>query len=254
MAVENTRLSRIWVLAKYDFKKKHLQKKLGLLWTILSPLFRIAVYYFVFTKAFQVKEANYALIIFSGLIMWTIFADTTKKSISLLRKNESLIESIPFNQLDLFLSIHLSAFFTFTIGLGLYLVLALADNVNFSLSILYLPILVFCVLAISLGTSLILAIIGIIFRDIENFWQMAIMAGFWTSGVLFKGEQLINNYPWIKYFNPFLGIITNTRNVLLYASPIEWDLMIVSLMYSTVMITVGLFVFKKFSHKAIDVL
>jgi len=54
---ENNRVERIWKLAQLDFKKRYYNDNLGILWSLLEPLFRIGIYYFIFKVVLKVKES-----------------------------------------------------------------------------------------------------------------------------------------------------------------------------------------------------
>ena len=100
---ENNQYERIWILAKTDFKLKYYDTFLGMIWAIASPLFRILIYYFVFTFIFTNKIPNYGLHIFSGLLVWMFFQEATKKGLTMnyeagvcIKGKEELEKAIEF--------------------------------------------------------------------------------------------------------------------------------------------------------------
>jgi ABC-type polysaccharide/polyol phosphate export permease len=64
---ENNRLERIWKLAQVDFKKRYYNDRLGLLWALINPIFKVIVYFLVFSLFFKVQQENYGLYLFSGI-------------------------------------------------------------------------------------------------------------------------------------------------------------------------------------------
>ena len=109
-APENNRFERIWMLGKVDFRKRYYDSKLGLVWALINPLFRLCVFYYVFTVLFERGGDNFVLHLFSGLIFWFFFVETTKKALVIFKQKKYLIENISFNKLDLFYSLILSTF------------------------------------------------------------------------------------------------------------------------------------------------
>ena len=249
---DNTRIQRIWMLAKFDFKKRYHKNKLGLLWALINPLFRISVYYFVFTQVFQIKEERFALILFSGIIIWMIFSESTNRGVKILLSKSYLIENIQFNKIDLFFSHMISVFLGFAFNLSAYLITAVLLGVTFSSSLLFFPLVLIGVFLISLGVTLMLSVAHIYFKDIEHFWTLFLVFGFWTSGVFQRGEVFINAFPPLKYLHPFLGIIINARNALVFSNPMDWPMMGYGLLYSLAILLLGYWVFENYSDKAME--
>ena len=137
---ENNRLERIWKLAQVDFKKRYYNDYLGLLWALLNPIFRMAIYYFVFVKIFQRSMPNYHLYLFMGLIFWLFFSESTKKGMTTLLSKRYLIENIVFNRLDLFYSLTLSVVFGLFFNMAAYLAMSLVTGVFFSWHLFLFPI------------------------------------------------------------------------------------------------------------------
>jgi len=246
------RVERIIKIAQVDFKKRYSDDILGLFWALINPIFRIAVYYFVLTKAFGFKEENYAFMLFSGLIIWMSFAETTRKGMNLLRSKRYLISSIQFDKVDMFIANGLTVFTAFVFNFGAYIITALLFGIKFSHSIFYMPLLLIIMFLISLGVGMILSIINLFAKDIQHLWAMILLFGLWTSGVFGRSEAFLTAFPPLKYINPFLGIIENARNIMLHGQSFDWVLLAFSFTYASLVFIIGLIVFKKYSHLALE--
>lgn len=252
--LSNNRLERIWKLAQIDFKKRYYNDKLGILWALLNPILQVAIYYFVFQLVIERGEDNFALFLFVGLVFWTTFMTGTKQAINIFRTKRYLIENIQFNKLDLFISHSISVFIGFLFNLTAYLVAALLYGIN--LNLLYvlwgLPIIIFLVFAMIFGCSLVLATCAISFKDINHIWDFSLLCGFWTAGMFFPASKILEKFAVTKFINPFLGIVENARRLLLYDIPFDTELLVINLCQAILLLTIGLFVFKNFSSKALE--
>ena len=106
---ENNQFERIWILAKTDFKIRYYGTFLGLVWALINPLFRLSVYYIVFSLVIEHNIPNYGLHIFSGLVIWMFFLEGTKKGLNMIKSKRYLLENVDFNKLDIYISAVLSS-------------------------------------------------------------------------------------------------------------------------------------------------
>ena len=108
---ENNRFERIWKLAQIDFKKRYFNTKLGLLWAFINPIFRLFVYLFVFSWLGRMRREGFGFYIFSALIIWMAFSESSSKAIKLIKSKKYLIQNIQFNILDLYVSSNIAVFY-----------------------------------------------------------------------------------------------------------------------------------------------
>lgn len=252
---ESNRYERIWKLAQIDFKKRYYNDKLGLFWALINPLLRVAIYYLIFSIMLpKVSERipNYALYLFLGLILWLSFTEMSRKGIRLLYKKKYLIENIEFDKVDLYYSNSLSVTFGLFFNILVFIAISLLTGVSWGLSILWLPVLFLTLFFIGTGFSMIVSVIYIYLKDIDHVLDIVFLLGIWTSGIFFAKEDVVREFPWYEYVNPFLGLIDNFRNVLIYHTEVDLVLLSVNLLMGLVLFLIGLFLLDKYSHKAME--
>lgn len=250
--LENNRIERIWKIAQVDFKRRYYNDILGLLWALVNPLSRIAIYYFVFTRIFQRNRENYALYIFCGLILWIAFSEATRTGSTLIKRKKYLIENIQFDWLDLFYSHMISVFLGLVFNLIAYVGITVVSGVSLGLNFHMFPIILLVWYFISMSTSILLALIRPVFDDIVHVWNILLMMGFWTSGVFFDGTFFYDNYSWFLYANPFVGIILNTRACLLENHHFHVELLWINIGYAVILYGIAAFLFRRNVHKIIE--
>ena len=248
----NNRLERIWKIAQVDFKKRYYNDKFGLLWALINPLTQIALYYFVFTKILQRGQDNFALFLFSGIIMWLAFSNATTSAQRVLLDKIYLINNIQFKWLDLFSSHMISVTFGLIFNIVAYLFTLLLLGSSLGEHFYLFPIVLISWFLVTSGVCIILSLVKPIFEDISHIWAIVLMVGLWISGVFFDGTFYLENYVWFSHVNPFVGIILNTRACLLEGHSINMPLLIENLIYGIGLYLIATLLFKKYSKKIIE--
>ena len=81
-------------LVARDIKIKYRRSALGVLWTLLNPLFMMIVLSVVFSNLFKFDIENFPLYLLSGQVIFNFFNDTTTTSMGAIISNSSLIKKI----------------------------------------------------------------------------------------------------------------------------------------------------------------
>ncbi len=249
---ENNRLERIWKLAQIDFKRRYYNDRLGLLWALINPLFHIFVYYIVFTKIFKNPEEMYVMFLFSGILLWRVFAEISNGGMSILKSKMYLIENIQFDKVDLFISHALSVIMAFSINILIYFTLALISGVDFSWRILWFFPLFFNMMLICVASALILCTLYLYIDDIKHLWDMILFLGFWTSGVIINADAIIDLVPVFGYVNPFIGLLDNIRASILYDANPDLFYMIYDFIYAVILLYIAVLVFRRNEHLILE--
>lgn len=248
----NNKYERIWIIAKADFKLRYADTWLGFFWTVITPLFRLMVYYFVFSMIFTKKLPNYGLHIFSGLIVWMFFMEASKKGMAVLKSKRYLIENLKINSLDLYFSSMTTSMMVFVINLTVYLIVSLFFSTGVNWTIIFVPLHIINVCILVFGVMLILSTINIFFRDISKLWDMFLLALFWVNPIFYAKSLIFDQFPILMYLNPLAGIIINTRNGLLNGLEPDWNIYAYDMAYSLVVLGIGLIVFRIYFYKAAE--
>jgi len=250
--INNNRLERIWILAKVDFKKRYYDSGLGLLWALINPLFRLAVYTLAFELIRTSNFENFSIYLFSGLLVWMFFTEVTNKALNLLKQKKYLLENIDFNWIDIFIASSLSSSIGLFFNFAAYFILSVLLGLYPSIYALWLPLLLFFLIIISLSFSIIIASINVFFKDIDHIWSIVILAGFWTAPIFFPIESIEAKFPILLYIHPATSILVNVRNVLFYNVQVDYFYLIWSMFYGIVVFFVGVILFKYSKTKVFE--
>ena len=111
-------------LIKRDISSRFKGSIFGILWTIMSPIMMLIVYNFVFEEIFKARWAvggngenqSFALFLFSGLLIFNLFAECLTRAPSLIYGNPNYVKKIVFPLEILPITVLGSAMFNFLIG------------------------------------------------------------------------------------------------------------------------------------------
>ena len=249
------RFERIYKIAQVDFKKRYYNDRLGMFWALLNPGFRVTIYWAVFTLILpRVSDGipNYALFVFSGIIFWMVFVETSKKGMKILDSKRYLIENIKFNKLDLYLTNSISTFYGLLFNVSIYIIFALIIGIKFGLNLVALPVLILNLFFIASGFGMILSIVYIFFKDVIHLLDIVFLVGFWTSGIFFLSTAVLDKLTILYYVNPFLGILENARNILLFNKPLNLEIMSINFTFGILIFIMGVHFVNKYSHKSFE--
>lgn len=251
---ENNRLERIWFLAKTDFKRRYYGSFLGLLWALLNPLFRLMIYYTVFTVVFQRGEKNYALFLYLGLIHFLFFAEVVNGAMKIYQKKGYLLENIQINDLDIYFSSVLASFFGFLFNLTIFMAFRiLFVDEGFTVYLLYYPVVLLTLLLLGFSGAMLMSILWVFFRDVQHLWDLARLALLWLSGVFYFIDPATSwKTALMAYATPLPGILLNARAALLYNQPPHFQLLGYDLLYALVLLVIGLIVHRRYRRLALE--
>ena len=81
-------------LVARDIKIKYRRSVLGVLWTLLNPLFMMIILSVVFSSIFKFDIENFPLYVLSGQVIFNFFNDATTNSMSAIIGSASLIKKV----------------------------------------------------------------------------------------------------------------------------------------------------------------
>lgn len=227
-------------------KLKYRNSYLGLVWTLIEPLLTMLVLTFVFGTLFGREDPAFPVYILSGRLLYSYFAAATRGCVKSIRSNSGMIKKVYVPKYIYPLSSILSNFIIFLISLIILAGVSLYYRIFPTLYTLEAIIPLGVLLLLSFGIGMILATVGVYFRDMEYLWSVALMLIMYTSAIFYKVERFEkNDLVWVLNLNPLYCVIKNFRNCVVYATHIELSTMLYAFGFALVTTIVGLIVFHK---------
>jgi lipopolysaccharide transport system permease protein len=207
------------------FLQRHRGTQLGVLWSILLPLTLLSVYTFVFGTIFKTttfgehtaqNTLHFASILFCGMAVYSIFAESVIRSPTLILENPNFVKKVVFPVEILPIASLGSALLTGLISIALVILGTLLSTHTLPWTAILLPIILLPLLTLALGLAWFLAALGVFLRDIGNV--VSILVGqilFFLTPILYH-PKLLKDYEWMSTINPLTAIIDGSRSVLLF--------------------------------------
>jgi lipopolysaccharide transport system permease protein len=247
--------------AKREVIGRYRGSVLGILWSFFNPLFMLAVYTFVFSEIFKARwnaasesKMEFALVLFSGLIIFNLFSDCINRAPSLILSNVNYVKKVVFPLEILPAVTLLSALFHGLLSLGVWL---LAYLIFFGLphaTILYLPLIVLPFMFFIMGLSWALASLGVFLRDVSQFIGVITTMLMFLSPIFYPATALPETYRHLLYLNPLTSVIEQTRDVLFWGKAPDVTLIVLYWIATTIIAWLGFAWFQKTRKGFADVL
>ena len=165
----------IWQLTMRDALGRYQGSHLGATWSILNPLGLLAVESVVFGLIFHARftkdphegPMDYALALFSALMIFNVFAETFTRSPGLIVTQPNYVTKVIFPLEILSITIVLSAIVNMCISLAPLCIGLLVLRGHIAWTLLVWPILLPPVFCFCLGLSWIMSAVGVFFRDLN---------------------------------------------------------------------------------------
>lgn len=146
------------------------------------------------------------------------------------------------------LSIIFSNFVSFLITLVILFGAMIVSQVPFSFTILLLPIILLLLLVFSVGLSLILSSLNVLYRDVSHFVEVLFMLWFYLTPIVYVLDRIPILYKNILLINPMTMIVECIRSVLLEGKMPNPFYIVVILVWDIVLLYVGDRIFRKIEN------
>ena len=204
-----------WVaLAWYDFSLPYRRTLIGPLWKVVQFFVWVVALSIIFKQSELEETKNYVLYVSCGVMAFGFISEVISSSPNIFLQNSTQILNIPIPFMMLiYRSVCLSIInFLFQLPV-LFLIFLCIGKFDLCIFTLFLTLLIYFITAI--WTSLLLAMIGVRFKDLKYSVQSVmrllffISPVFWSPG-LSKTRTLLATYNPISYFMeifrlPFFG-------------------------------------------------
>lgn len=251
---ESNRAERIWMMAKIEFKLRYYENKLGLMWALIKPISQILMYYVVFQVLMNQGVDDYVIYLFAGLLLWMFFTECTSGTVKILKTKKYLYEYTNMHKLEIYIASIMSSVIGLIFNLMIFLIGAWISGIYPSYHYIYFLLIFLNLFILSFGVSLILSNLFLLFKDIMQIWNIVVGFGFFLSPILYRGDLFSEKLRFLDYLNPISGIINNARNVLMFQTNPDWQMLLFDIGYASIILLIGLILLKRISPKASELL
>jgi ABC-type polysaccharide/polyol phosphate export permease len=199
-------------------KARYKGSALGLLWSVLTPLFMAVIYAFFF-RLLAGRAANTSSIIV-GVFAWQFTANCFQNGMMCVTGNGNLVKKVSFPRAILPLAVTIAALIDYLISLGIQFAVvgAQTHGACFTPRLLLLPLVLAYHAYLCFGVAMLLASANVYWRDTQHLIGVLISALFFLSPAMYDLSFLQalagDANAWVMQvylLNPLAGIFTGYR-------------------------------------------
>lgn len=204
--------SILFNLVYKHLKTKYAGSALGIFWALINPFLLAIVVCFVFTKILMMNIDNAFLFIISGMFPWAYLSASLQEAVVSIPMNSNLLKQFSLPREFIPISIVFSNFIIFMLGILVVLPLFFSAK---TMGVGMLPLLLLAVILQSLfilGLSLIVSVIYVYFRDINQLLSVLLLFWLWLTPIFYSIEMIPLKYRVLFNLNPMTSFINLYRN------------------------------------------
>lgn len=207
-----------------DLKARYKNSTLGILWSLLNPLFLMLVFTILFTVLASNQIRQYPIFVLVGLIPWNFFSGALTSGTISVTGNSALVKKVYFPRELLPASALLSNLVNFLFAFAVLIVFLYIFRIGLTVHALWVPAILLTQLIFTLGLCLLLGSLTVFYRDVLMILEVVMLAWFFLTPVFYSLEMFgdtatvmgitFNPGQVMRWINPMASIIDGYRTVL----------------------------------------
>ncbi len=233
-------------LARREIAARYRGSVLGFAWSFVTPMLMLAIYTFVFSVVFQTRWATplnnrfeFALVLFAGLVVFSLFSECVSRAPTLLAENPSYIKRIVFPLEALPWVVMVSALFNAVISFAILILAYVVIAGVPPLTALWLPVVLAPLVLMTLGLVWFLSATGLYIRDIRQFVAIILPVLMFASPLFYPISALPEQVRGLIGLNPLAVAMEQVRGVVLFGTAPSLGLLAASTLLSLLVAWAG---------------
>lgn len=222
-------LALVVQMARRDVVGRYRGSFVGLMWSFFNPLLMLVIYTLVFGIIFQSRwnqqatgHFQFAVILFAGLNINTMFADCANRAPSLIVENTNFVKKVVFPLETLSWSVVGGALFHLLVSTLVLLGIEWLVSGAVPWTVVLFPVVIACFLPFVAGAIWLLASLGVFLRDLKQATGIATTALMFLAPIMYPKELIPEQYRGLLYLNPLTVIVEAAQDVLIWGRQPVW--------------------------------
>ncbi|MES0857698.1 ABC transporter permease [Geobacillus sp. G4] len=254
--------SLIMQFIKREVRSRYQGSYLGIVWSFITPLMMLMIYTFVFSVVFKARwgtsagdnKVEFALLLFSGLIVFNIFSEVVSRAPMLITGNVNYVKKVVFPLEILPIVILGSSLFHLGINIVILIIAILIFTGKIYWTVILLPLVLLPICLFTLGLGWFLASLGVYIRDIGQVMSVVISALMFLSPIFYPISAIPKELQFLYYLNPISYVVEDMRRVMVWGQLPHWNWLIIGTLLGLIIAMLGFIWFKKTRGGFADVL
>lgn len=220
----------IWQMTKREVIGRYRGSIMGLAWSFFNPVLMLVVYTFVFSVVFKARwgvdgeesRADFAIILFVGMIVHGLFAECVNRAPGLILSNVNYVKKVVF-PLEILPWVAMgSALFHFLVSLSVLLITCFILGFYIPWTAIFFPLVILPLILATMGLAWFLAATGVFVRDIAQTTGIITTVMMFLAPIFYPMSALPEKYQTVLLLNPLTFIIEEARHVLIWGKMPDW--------------------------------
>ena len=242
----------LWELTKRELKRKYARSFLGIQWSCVYPLMRMALVVVLFSTIFNKGIDKYPAYYFVGFLMFEFFATATQTSLTTLKDNRDLLIKSKLPRELFVLSRVLTAFVNFLLGCIPFAAVLAWYRAKVTLYYLWIPFLLLLLLIFTTGVSYGVSIWYVYRRDAKNIYTNILFILRFFVAIFYSIDWMSSGVKWVIQHNPLYIFIYIGRQFLIYGECVDVIYITQIITWVIVVFVIGLFIFKMYENEVVE--
>lgn len=247
----------LWLLCCRDLAVRYKQMFLGVGWALIRPLLNIITFTILLGQVAKLPSepaVPYAVLIFSGTLIWNFFSQCLGGVSNSLLSNSNLIGKVYLPRLILPVSTVAVAVVDFAISFLLFMFFLAWYAIIPPVQCLTLPLFIFLGGVLALGPGLLFASLMLYYRDATHVVSVGTSLGMYLSPVIYTSSLVPEKWRLLYDLNPMVGIVDGFRWALLGTPDLPLRALMFSCIWAALLLWAGVTVFRRMERTFVDVM
>lgn len=202
-------------LVSRDFKVRYKRSILGVFWSLLNPLFMMAVQYIVFSQLFKSDIENYPVYLLCGLVMFNFFTEGVSQALTSIVGNAGLISKVYMPKYVYPMTRVLSSGINLLMSLIPLMLAAAITKEPFTKAYLMLPYFLVCLVGFTIGFGMVLGALMVFFRDVQFLWGIFSMLWTYLTPLFYPLTIISADARHLFQYNPMVYFVDAVRTIVM---------------------------------------
>lgn len=245
----------LYFLTWRDVKVRYKQAALGTFWAVLQPAFLTLVFVLFYGRLAGIGSGNvpYTVFAYSGLVLWTFFANAVTLSSNSLVVNVNLVTKVYFPRILVPLAAVAACLVDLLLSTILLIGMIVWYGVRPGIEFLMVPLIVGLTLTLASAAGFWLAAMNVKYRDVRFVVPFAMQAWLFASSVILPSQSIPERWRWLTHLNPVSAFVEGFRAAWLGLA-FDWRALAIAAVLTFAVLLSSLIAFAQMERKFADVI
>jgi lipopolysaccharide transport system permease protein len=245
----------LYFLVLRNLKLRYKQTALGAAWALLQPLLTMAVFTVVFGRLARLDSDGlpYPVFALAALVPWTYFATVLAQAGNSLVDQQQLLTKVYFPRLLLPLAAVIAGLVDLAIAFALLLVVLAWYGIDSSTRLLAVPAFGLLAAAAAFAPGVWLAALNVRYRDVRYVIPFLVQIWLFVTPVVYSSRLIPERWRPLYGLNPMAGVVDGFRWMVSPGAPAPGAGLVVSITAVAIVLTAGLYFFRRVERSFADV-